>query len=80
MSLCVVLFVLELACEQNYPQHNNIQYFIPIFSYVQMIMDQLDIIGTLKNEEVKILSIDTYHLFPKAYAFLNELHGGITQL
>jgi hypothetical protein len=66
MNLCVVLFVLELTCEKKYPQHNNIHYFIPILSYVQMIMDPLDIIRTLKNEEVKILSIDTYHFVSKS--------------
>jgi 3'-phosphoadenosine 5'-phosphosulfate sulfotransferase (PAPS reductase)/FAD synthetase len=38
-----------------------------------VILDLLNRAGVLKNEAVKIVFVDTFHLFPETYAFLAEV-------
>jgi phosphoadenosine phosphosulfate reductase len=49
-------------------------------SSVQVILDLLHRAGVLKNEAVKIVFVDTFHLFPETYAFLAEVEVGIALL
>jgi hypothetical protein len=39
----------------------------------QVILDLLSRIGALSDEKVKIIFIDTFHLFPETHQFLSEV-------
>lgn len=43
----------------------------------QVILDLLNRIGALSDDKVKIIFIDTFHLFPETHQFLSELEVNI---
>lgn len=51
--------------------------YILILSYflstLQVILDLLHRVGALSDGKVKIIFIDTFHLFPETHQFLSEL-------
>lgn len=46
----------------------------------QVILDLLSRIGVLSDEKVKVIFIDTFHLFPETHQFLSELEVNIPTL
>lgn len=47
--------------------------FVTLLSTLQVILDLLHRVGALSDEKVKIIFIDTFHLFPETHQFLSEL-------